>query len=189
MSFEVSFSTIGFLLLFSSLWNFFISLASLASCLEKRHLCCFLSSSFVKRRFSRREHLLHISTIEESRKHSSKRHLFRTPPLAGAYLLLPPTQKMRAYFSAKTQSTTQGAETFLEKGWLMTFLYLIFFLVPRDNQIRILDLVLITTETLLSVKDTLWTDAIWSPLGFIARISVIWRGQVRKWESAPSQQR
>lgn len=116
VSFEVFFSTIGFLLLFSSLWNFFISLASLASCLEKRHLCCFLSSSFVKRRFSRREHLLHISTIEESRKHSSKRHLFRTPPLAGAYLLLPPTQKMRAYFSAKTQSTTQGAETFLEKG-------------------------------------------------------------------------
>ena len=42
----------------------------------------------------------------------------------------------------------------------MTFLYLIFFLVPRDNQIRILDLVLITAETLLSVKDTLWTDAI-----------------------------
>ena len=64
VSFEVFFSTIGFLLLFSSLWNFFISLASLASCLEKRHLCCFLSSSFVKRRFSRREHLLHISTIE-----------------------------------------------------------------------------------------------------------------------------
>ena len=54
----------------------FFHLALLSSC---RHLIFFLSSSFVKRRFSRREHLLHISTIEH-RKERKPRDISLGPP-------------------------------------------------------------------------------------------------------------
>ena len=144
-------------------------LASLPSCLgriQERHLCCFLSSSFVKRRFSKREHLLHISTIEhrESRKLGVPRDISLGPRSTASWCLLaaPHTQKMRAYFSAtSTQSTTQGGDLLRKRMTYDFFSTWFFFQVPRDNDqiiIKTLEKVLITQTLdfiLETVRDTL----------------------------------
>ena len=128
---------------FSSFLGMF-HLASLPSCLgriQERHLCCFLSSSFVKRRFSKREHLLHISTIEhrESRKLGVPRDISLGPRSTASWCLLaccPPHKRWEPTSQRLLLSPQHKEETFLEKGWLMTFSLLDFFSKSQGTTIR-----------------------------------------------------